>query len=85
MKQRTAKSVVEALDWIHNNAHPEVGTDYHPVRGDEMTHVYFKNYFEKMRIPIDMYPEVSKLIRPNKRAFDTRMFALTRKGRSMLI
>jgi len=89
MTQRTAKRLVEALYWIHNNAHHEVGTEYHPTKCDDegralKTHMFFRNHHDTSRVPVAMLPELFKLIRPNKRAFDTRMYALTRKGRLMV-
>lgn len=84
MKQITIKRAVEALYWIHNNAHHEVGTDYHPVTG-EATHIYYRNYHEKMRVPMALTAEVGKFIRPNKRKFDTRMFALTQAGKMRVV
>ena len=81
MKQFTVKRAVEAWKWIHNNAHHEAGYEYHPIT-TELTHVFFRNHHEKMRVPAQLYrDEVSKGVTPNKRAFDTRMFALTRAAK----
>lgn len=83
MKQRTVKRGVEALYWINNNSHHEVGLEFN--KDNVETHQYFKNYHEKIRVPIGlMREEVSPYIRPNKRKFDTRMFALTAKGKNMV-
>lgn len=86
MKQITVKRAIEALNWIHNNAHEEVGTVYHPHKMDEngfplKTHMYFRNHFETMRVPQELCAEVFSMIRPNRRKFDTRMFALRRAAR----
>lgn len=81
MKQKTVKTAIEAWHWINNNAHQEVGTEYHATKLDGeglplRTHMFFKNYFETMRVPEALCSEVFSMIAPNKRAFDTRMFAL---------
>ncbi len=86
MKQITVKRVVEALYWIHNNEHHIVGTEFHPTKKDEngrdvTTHVYFQNHFEKLRVPQSLVAEVFSFIRPNRRKFDTRMYALTRAAK----
>lgn len=88
MKQITAKRAIEALYWLHNNAHHEVGCEWPRDKPNapvgEHTHIFYRNHLEKLRVPIALMPEVSKHIRPNKRKFDTRMYALTRSGREMV-
>jgi hypothetical protein len=75
VKQQTAKRAVEAWHWLHNNAHHHVGTDFRP---DGTTRaVWFKNHHEMMRVPETLLDEVFAGLTPNKRAFDTRMYALT--------
>lgn len=86
MKQRTVKRAVEALNWLHNNPHHIAGKDFHPTKRDEngrkvVTHFYYQNYHERMRVPVALAAEVAKYIRPNTRKFDTRMFALTAAGK----
>lgn len=78
MAQRTVKRAVEALYWLHNNAHHEAGWE------EGGKHFFYRNYHDKLRVPAALMPEVSKYVRPNKRAFDTRMFALTRAGRLLV-
>lgn len=86
VKQYTVKRAVEAWNWIHNNEHHIVGTDYSKTRLDDDGHplriaMYFQNYHEKMRVPERLCSEVFAQIRPNKRKFDSRMFALRPKAR----
>jgi len=87
--QITVKRAVEAWNWIHNNAHEEVGTEYHARKCDSdgaplRTHVYFKNYHDIMRVPESLVDEVMTGVRTNRRKFDTRMFALTAKARERI-
>lgn len=89
MKQITVKRAVEALYWLHNNAHFEAGAEFHPTKVDDKgrplaTHMFYRNNFEKLRVPAALMTEVSKYIRPNTRPFDTRMFALTRAGKMLV-
>lgn len=87
MKQITVKRAVEALHWLHNNEHHIVGTENSKIGADgklTFSHVYYQNYHEKLRVPYALCQEVGKYIRPNKRKFDTRMYALTPKGRQLV-
>lgn len=90
MTQITVSTAVEAFKWIDQNAHHIVGTEWHPTKRDEKgrqvrTHIFLKNYHDTLRIPERVVSEVFAGIRPNKRAFDTRMYALTRKTRQELM
>lgn len=86
MRQFTAKRLVEALYWLDNNAHHEAGVEFKNDRDpfDKWTHSYFRNYHEKLRVPRHLDAEVRKYIRPNRRKFDTRMFAVTTAGKRMI-
>ena len=81
MTQRTAKRAVEALYWLHNNEHHEVGTDWN---GDYLTHVWFRNHFDKLRVPADLAAEMWKHVKLNTRKFDTRMYALKPSGKRLI-
>lgn len=81
MKQTTAKTIEQALDWIDKNHHHEIGTEFNKHGGK--THIFYKNYHEKLRVPIALFM-VFKYIKPNTRKFDTRMFMLTPAGKDFL-
>lgn len=86
MKQRTVKRAVEALYWLHNNEHHIAGVENADRVDGKMvfSHAYYQNYHEKLRVPYALCEEVHKYIRPNKRKFDTRMYALTKAGRQLV-
>ena len=89
MKQITVKRAVDALSWVDTNPHHIVGTEFHETKRDEdgreiPTHLYLQNYHEKLRVPVDLWRQVAKHIRPNKRPFDTRMYAVTRAGKALV-
>ncbi len=89
MKQRTVKRAIEAWNWIHNNDHHIVGTEWHPTKiGKDglpaRSHLYLQNYHERLRVPEALVDEVWNQIEPNKRKFDSRMYALKRKAKSMV-
>ena len=79
MAQRTAKTIVEVLTWLHENDHHEVG-----VEQPKETHAYYKNYHDILRVPIPLIVQCQPYFRPNRRKFDTRMFALTAAGRRLI-
>lgn len=86
MKQLTVKRAVEAWYWIANNEHFEVGTEYSKNRKDDegrpaVVAIFFRNHHEKMRVPDSLRREVFAGIKPNRRAFDTRMFSLTKAAK----
>lgn len=89
-EQRTVKRAVEALYWLHHNEHHIVMTEWpksmplHKQTMENKSHISFANYHERIRVPTALCAEVFKHICPNKRKFDTRMYALTRKGREMV-
>lgn len=86
LKQKTMKTVEDVLLWIHTNEHHIVGGEYKDGAPFEAgpTHHYYQNHFEKMRVPAKLFEELKHLLQPNKRAFDTRMFALTKEGKRRL-
>lgn len=78
-KQVTVKRAVEAWHWIANNPHHIVGTEYNS-KGD-VTHIFFKNYFDTMRVPTKLLKEFWSGVKTNTRKFDTRMYALKPNAR----
>lgn len=89
MAQITAQRAVEAWHWIANNPHEEVGTEYHDTKVDGQghpvrTHIYMRNYHDKLRIPEALIAEVFAGIMPNRRKFDTRMYALRKSARERI-
>lgn len=90
MKQITPKRLVEALYWLHNNPHHHVGIEWpRSMPASEQTmenwsHHFYANYHEKLRIPAILCEDLYKYVVPNKRKFDTRMFALTRAGKALI-
>lgn len=85
MKQITVKTVEQALAWIDTNAHHKAEIEGHEFGVKPgYTHQTLSNYHERMRIPVAIHQQMIDLIEPNKREFDSRMFALTRKGRIRL-
>ncbi len=85
MAQFTARDLHDALDWIHTNEHHESGLEY-TEDGLRCVAVWYRNHFDKMRIRIDseFSNRFHKLIGPNRRPFDTRMYALTTQGKRVL-
>jgi hypothetical protein len=89
MTQRTAKTVDEALRWIHTNAHHDMGLHWAKGLSKETgffelgqeTHMYYKNYIEKLLVPLAMWREFARYIVANPRPFDTRAYALTKAGK----
>jgi hypothetical protein len=90
MKQRTVKTAVEALTWLHNNPHHIAGVEWSPRlpvsehNEKNWSHAYYANYHEKIRIPAALCKEVHKHIKSNTRPFDTRMYMLTRSGKALI-
>lgn len=92
MTQTTVKSVNEALAWIHGNEHHDVGWEWANGRSKETglfelgeeTHLVMKSRQHKLRIPKNLARMVWKYIEPNRRPFDTRMYALTKTGKRRL-
>lgn len=84
MRQRTAKSLIEALAWIHTQPHHEIGIDY--GKDGMVIARYFKNHHEKFRVKIyaEFWYELQMYIEPNQRPFDTRAYALTPIGKKVL-
>lgn len=91
MKQITAKTIEQALAWIATQPHYEVGCHYkrgqwrngEQIADDAPTHVYYRNFHEKLVVPVTL-EMFFKYIKPNTRAFDTRMFMLTPAGKDYL-
>jgi hypothetical protein len=85
MKQFTARTLYDALFWIHTNEHHESGVEFHPRTGKE-SHIYYKNCHEKLRVPLDApwARQFFMMIRSNRRAHDDRMYALTPKAKKIL-
>lgn len=92
MGQVTAKTIEQALAWIDSNGHHECGLHWAKGRsretgcyelGDE-THFYYRGWGDKLLIPLALKREMNGLLKPNTRPFDTRMYALTAKGRRRL-
>ena len=95
MKQTTAKTVYDALHWIHNNAHFESGAHWARGRSKETgfheygeeTHVFYRNGMEKLLVPRKngLARRVAELTEPNPRKFDSRMFRVNRRGRRLML
>lgn len=85
MAQRTAKSLEEALMWVHQNRHHVSGNEWNPARGC-YTHRYFANYHDRLRVSMakEWYTAFLRYLRPNPRPHDDRVFALTPMGRRLL-
>lgn len=85
MTQITPNNLMRALLWIHTNPHFEVGTEY-SKDGMRATHTFYRNHFDKLRVKIaaDWSSDFHRLIRPNPRPHDDRMFSLTRQGKIWL-
>lgn len=84
MRQKTAKTIEDALRWIHDNEHHKITREegnFHRT-----THIRLENYFERMRIPAAIWKiiGVRHWIFPNQRPYDTRMYGLTKQGRQYL-
>lgn len=86
MKQTTVKRVIEALHWIHNNEHNSVYLEWPRNMAERdktvqnASHITLANHHERLRIPDSLRADVWRYIAPNKRPFDTRMYAVTRRG-----
>ncbi len=85
MKQRTVKCAVEAWHWIANNPHNEVGLEFRTDAAgrecEDIIAIFFRNYHEKLRVPEKLRKEVMAGLMPNRRKFDTRMYALRKHAR----
>ena len=90
MKQRTVKTAVEALTWLHNNEHQFAGYEWPrsmPEREQTMenwSRFFYANHHEKIRVPAALLVEVIKYTRPNMRKFFTRPYMLTRAGKALI-
>lgn len=73
-RQITAKTLEEALIWIHTQPHFEAG-----VEQPNETHAFYRNHFQKLRVPRDApwFADFSKSIEAQTRPHDDRMYALT--------
>jgi len=78
MKQKTAKTVEDVLNWIETTAHHYAATD------DEEGFFILKGHGNKLRIPNDIQAQTHDLVEPSNDQFDTRMFRANRKGRARL-
>jgi hypothetical protein len=86
MKQVTAKGPIQVLEWIDTQPHHFVGCEFDKSIPClyKVTHTVLKNYHEKLRVPIGIWESLWEQIELNRRPFDSRMHALTRKGRRNL-
>lgn len=84
LKQTTARTLFNALHWIHVNPHHESGFE---VNADgDYTHFWFRNYQAALRVPCKArwYQEFISSIKPNQRPHDDRMWAVTMGGKRRL-
>lgn len=84
MKQTTAKTVEQALAWIESHAHHIVSIYPLTCKPGEEKGIELIGNQEKLRVPDKLRLAVWRKLRPNPRAFDTRMYALTKHGREWL-
>lgn len=80
MKQITAKTVEDVLEWVETNQHHR-GEWIGPY--DAETHFILTGHQARIRIPTELQKQTRGLIEPSK-AFDTRMFRATKSGRARL-
>ena len=76
MKQRTARSVVEVLEWIETTPH-------HWASAEEPGFFVIGNRECKLRIPVSLYRSMDGLIDVGGE-FDSRMYRASELGRKML-
>lgn len=85
MTQTTPKSLEQALLWIIENPHFEVGTEWLNGRS---THGFFRNHFDKLRVPnrarCEWAGQFYRYVMPNPRRHDDRMYAVTPAGKAWL-
>lgn len=87
MAQVTAKSVGQALAWLATHPHHEVGIHWAKGRPKEYggeTHIRYHGPEGTLFVPIAFRRDMGRYTRPNRRAFDTRMFAVTRAGQRLI-
>jgi hypothetical protein len=82
MSQVTPKEIGTALFWIQTEPCVEVGE----VTTKTKRFIYYKNYFHTLRVDQSRpwARQFFKLLTPNPRAHDDRMFALKDEGKELL-
>jgi hypothetical protein len=88
MKQTTAKTIKQALEWIDMNSHhiaEKEGFHFNEeIGGSVYSHLVLKGHHAKLRIPVSILKEMQEMFAPNTREFDTRMYMVTDAGRAYL-
>lgn len=78
MRQITAKSVEDVLEWVENNQH-HIGSWI-----DAPGFFVLKGHGTKIRIPENIQEKSRNLIEPSKDQFDSRMYRATKAGKARL-
>lgn len=78
MRQTTAKTVEDVLDWVENNQH-HIGSWI-----DTPGFFILKGHGAKIRIPEDIQEKTRNLVEPSKDRFDSRMYRATKSGKARL-
>lgn len=77
MKQLTAKTVAQVLNWINTTPHHYAAVD------EEIGFFILKGFGDKLRIPAAIHAEMIDDVEPGP-YLDARMYVLTAKGRRKL-
>jgi hypothetical protein len=79
VKQKTAKTVEDVLDWIETTPHHKAAWEDMPEPG----FLVLSGHHDRLRIPTDVHARASRLVAPGDQ-FDTRMYRATKAGRARL-
>jgi len=78
VKQKTAKTVLDVLNWIENTQHHYAAWD------EEPGFFILKGRHFKLRVPEALQAETRNFVHPSPEAFDTRMFRANKKGKALI-
>lgn len=86
------EQIIDGLRWLAENDHHEVGTHWGRGRSKatgmfeygEETHIFYKGHGHTLFVTMAMRSRFTRLVEPNTRQFDTRMFRPTKWGRHLL-
>ena len=73
MTQKTAKTVLDVLDWIETTPH-------HIASAEDPKFFVLKGHHDTLRIPTAIHDKMRKLVKPGG-FFDQRMYRCTPSGR----
>lgn len=84
-QQTTAKTVVEALNWVENNEHHEIRMYPQPTTSmDVVKGVEYIGYHQVLRVPNSLSKIFASTTKPGD-DMDRRMYRANKKGRALLI